>query len=246
MPVHNVYLRDYVRNDEHLYVVDSLLNSPHNCSHLPVVLEQRHQHGDKVHLIGFDGQIVGINHLRRQAAPWYNPLTPDVFVTAQQLVAKVMPKNIQQCVNAVCFLKGDRQNRETLKFDVQCLYDAVVIPLVGGTRNAAFSAKLANMGLVDNEDFQATDKLEVMIHGSYGYQHLNFQQRAQIFNCNLARTTVIQLLKEWQSIINVYGQVETSTCSQYRCAWRRLVGSNVDCRTYQGQPDRDMNLANVA
>lgn len=206
-----VLLRDFVDMN---FVVDS--------KKLVATLETLHIKRERVQLIYFNGEIIFSNHLSRKNLPWR---IGSSWVTAEKLVEVVCRylrlTTRKECVFAACWLIGDQSSLKTLQNLVEDLVEDE-----DGYRGTILQRQehvLASFNVTDDE---ICEMMDVPDWKWQWFRRVHPQKVKGFF--------IWQNLSEKLSI-------KKGLIVQYRLEWRKLYSDkNNDCRTYRGQPDRDM------
>lgn len=195
---------------------------------LPAKLQRLHNQKQKVHLIDVDGtSIIAKNNLSRKNNPWMNPTgNPNQWTTIENLwKSRYRPQTRRECVFYALDLLGDQTSLKTLCDCAEELYqnaiDEETHPL--RVRQLQFWEKVSSKYGVDLFDIE------------------NYDEYYKKYRCkiNLSLSAFAKLWNDWMYLWNCYS-MQKHHCVIYRQEWRRHHGSTHDCRTYNGQPDRDM------
>ena len=204
-----VLLRDFVNMD---FVVDS--------KKLVATLETLHIKRERTQLIGFDGTIIGGNHLSRKNLPWQNS---SGWKTTEELVTSVIKRyctirSRKDSVFAACWLIGDQSSVKTIRCLAEHINQIHLEDVI-----CAKQEKLLRENNVSDDDI-----VEMM--------DMVWSSLQDLFEWRKVKTFCM-----WKQLSDKLW-VTYGLAVQYRLEWRKQISpdKNNDCRTYRGQPDRDM------
>ncbi len=198
-------------------------------------LQRMHKEGKKVHLIDVDGSIIAKNNLSRKNYPWINPQNSIVqWMTIEELWEnRQRPQTRKECVFYAIHLLGDQTSLDTLvKYAKEFYNDALddenkgelIHPVMVKQRELCQTA-LNKYGI----DFWEVDSRFDAYLSKYRWK----------IGGEITEDKFYELWNKWAFIYNSM-YLEKYHCQVYRLEWRKQFGSTVDCRTYNGQPERDM------
>jgi len=185
---------------------------------LIATLETLHIKRERAELIGFRGGYWARNHLSRKNLPWR--IHSD-WKTTKDVVEMIKRQHLIRTrrfgVFAACWLIGDQSSVATLRNLVE------------------------NLLHCNHEDsyYEWISRRQEQMLCSYNVTLEQIEKHKEIWG-DFGTSKIAYATRQWyelsDQLIISYGQIV-----QYRLEWRKLYSDkNNDCRTYRGQPDRDM------